>query len=217
MIIKEGLRNIKTFIFFSLGFFIIGGYFDFEFFYFLGVLFFIFTIFSFYFFRNPKRKIIIKENEILCPCDGKIIEIITEYNEILQQDCKVIRVFLSIFNVHVQRVPINGEIVKIEYKKGKFLPAMDKIAHIENEQNLVLFADTQDTYKKILCIQIAGLIARTIVMWKNIGEKVSIGDLYGMIKFGSQVDIYIPANVAIKVNQGQKIFGGLTILGNWDN
>jgi phosphatidylserine decarboxylase len=213
-IVKEGFRNIKFFAFWAVGFFVIGSFFVMPFLIFLSILFFILVLFSFYFFRNPDRKIEAKEDEILCPADGTVMEITEEYNQLLQQNCKVVRIFLSVFNVHVQRAPIDGKITCIQYKNGKFLPAMDPKAHIENEQNLVIFQN-ENPARKILCSQIAGLIARTIVMWKKEDDILQIGDLYGMIKFGSQVDVYMPTNVEIKVSLKQKVSGGKTILANW--
>ena len=213
-IVKEGFRNIKFFAFWGIGFFVIGSFFYSAFLLFLAMLSFIFMLFSFYFFRNPDRKIVANENEILCPADGVVMEITEEYNHLLDQNCKVVRVFLSVFNVHIQRAPIDGKITYIEYKTGKFLAAMNPRAHIENEQNLVVFQN-ENPAKKVLCSQIAGLIARTIVMWKKEEDVLKIGELYGIIKFGSQVDIYMPANVEIKVAVKQKVCGGLTVLGEW--
>jgi phosphatidylserine decarboxylase len=214
MIVKEGFRNIKFFLIISICFFIVGRAYSLEVFLFISSLFFIFSLFSVYFFRNPKRNIKVNDKYILCPADGKIMEIVEEYNEVLQTKCKVIRIFLSVFNVHVQRSPISGKIIKIDYKNGKFLPAMNPNAHIENEQNLVVF-ESNDGQKKIICSQIAGLIARNIVTWKNENDDVSMGELYGMIKFGSQVDIYIPENVQINVVKNQTVLAGETILAHW--
>ncbi len=215
MIVKEGLLIIKFFVFFSLGLFILANFFKIDFFYFLMILCLLFALFSCYFFRNPNRKIQANSNEIQSPCDGTVMEITEEFNEVLNEDCKVVRVFLSVFNVHVQRAPIAGKISLVNYKKGKFLPAMNKEAHIQNEQNLVVFND-EAMGRKILCIQIAGLIARKIVMWKKIHDDLKLGELYGMIKFGSQVDIYMPKNVKILVKKDQKILGGLTTIAEWE-
>lgn len=119
---------------------------------------------------------------------------------------------MSVFNVHVQRVPMSGIIKEVSYKKGKFLSAMNRLACIENEQNLVLFENGK---RKIICKQIAGLIARSIVFFKKKNDLVKAGDLFGMIKFGSQVDIYLPKELQLNVVEGQKIFAGETILAKW--
>lgn len=214
-IVKEGYKSIKFFLFFAIGFYIIGAFFVFLPFKILAFLCFAFSLFCFYFFRNPDIEINALENEIVSPCNGKVMEIVEEYNNVLEMQCKVIRIFLSVFDVHVQRTPIDGEIEYIEYKKGKFLAAMHPNAHIENEQNLVVFNDKEQK-RRVMCIQIAGLIARKIVMWTKRGDVLKKGDLYGMIKFGSQVDIYLPVNTDIKINEKQKIVAGKTIIAIWE-
>lgn len=214
-IVKEGHKNIKIFISLVLIFFIISQAFNLLFFNILSIICLALTLFSIYFFRNPKRLIVAGTNDILCPADGVIMEIAEENNEIIGK-CTVIRIFLSVFDVHVQRAPIDGIITKIEYKTGKFLPAMNPKAHIENEQNIVIFQDKNDSKKQVICNQIAGLIARTIVMWKKEQDTLNIGELYGMIKFGSQVDVYLPLDsTEIKIKQGQKVSAGTTLIANW--
>jgi phosphatidylserine decarboxylase len=209
-IVKEGLFLIKIFLMIALSSYVIGSYFNLRFLVIAAILFFLIAIFSVFFFRNPNRVITAKENEICSPADGTVMEITEEYNDWFKDDVKVIRIFLSVFNVHVQRAPIAGVIENIEYKEGKFLPAMDKRAHLENEQNSI-FIDGGNN-KKIICTQIAGLIARRIVMWKNEGSEVKQGELYGMIKFGSQVDIYLPKTAQVLVKVKDKVKAGTTII-----
>jgi phosphatidylserine decarboxylase len=179
---------------------------------FLSIITVFITIFSFFFFRNPQRYVNINDNNILSPADGTIMSIEDDNIKDLGK-VKVIRIFLSVLNVHIQRAPIGGIIGNIKYKTGKFLPAMNKKAHIENESNSVDFINSNG--RIIRCVQIAGIIARRIVMWKNETDYLRQGDLYGMIKFGSQVDIYVPYNVKILIEQKQKIKAGKTVIAQW--
>lgn len=122
-------------------------------------------------------------------------------------------IFLSIFNAHVQRAPIQGIIANVVYNKGKFLPAMHRKAHVENESMSLDFI--QHDGRKIRCMQIAGIIARRIVLWKKSDDGIQQGEVYGMIKFGSQVDISIPYDAEICVWPKQKVHAGTTILAQW--
>lgn len=211
-ILKEGYSVIIKFLFSALVLFFIGVYGNLYFFTGLSIVTFIFALFSCFFFRNPDRKADADNSDILAPADGKIMNIENEKLEDLGE-VKVIRIFLSVFNVHIQRAPMQSIIDNIVYKKGKFLPAMNEKAHIENEQNSIDFIKADG--KKIRCVQISGIIARRIVVWKNKGDYVNSSDLYGMIKFGSQVDIYIPKDAKILVSPKQKVKAGITILAKW--
>ncbi|OGS18284.1 MAG: phosphatidylserine decarboxylase [Elusimicrobia bacterium RIFOXYA2_FULL_40_6] len=174
----------------------------------LGVISWVLAGFCLYFFRDPNR-IVPKDNVmVLSPADGKVMEI-TEEN-----DKKIIRIFLSIFNVHIQRSPFSGTIKSIEYKPGKFLPAMSKNACIVNEQNIF----TIDTvYGEIEIRQIAGIIARRVVAWVKPGEAIEAGQRIGIIKFGSQVDICLPAKAEILVKASEKVKGGNSIIACMNN
>ncbi|MFH1715329.1 MAG: phosphatidylserine decarboxylase family protein [Elusimicrobiota bacterium] len=214
MVVKEGLVIIKFFIIIAAALYIIGKYFSFPFFIWISVICLLLALFSLYFFRNPKREIKADYNEICSPADGQILEITEEDNPHFDGRVKVIRIFLSIFNVHVQRAPINGVITEVIYTKGKFLPAMARYAHLENERNEVVIYNNE-TRQQIIVTQIAGIIARRIVMWKKVNDILAKGELFGMIRFGSQVDIYMPMNTEILVNRPDRVKAGETIIARW--
>jgi phosphatidylserine decarboxylase len=157
-----------------------------------------------YFFRDPKREISRGDNLVLSPCDGTVMEIVQE------NDFNVIRVFLSIFNVHLQRAPVAGVVKEVIYTKGKYLPAMDPKAHKVNEQNLIIIQAEKGIFK---VKQISGILARRIVCFVKPGDKIEPGQKIGFIKFGSQVDLYVPKSAEIEVKPGDKVHAGLTIFG----
>ncbi|MFC1512658.1 phosphatidylserine decarboxylase [bacterium] len=212
-IIKDGFFIIKVFLIAAASSYVIGRYFSLQFLVLAAGISLILALYSCYFFRNPKRVISVSENEICSPADGSVIDVTVEYNKYLGQETKVIRIFLSILDVHLQRAPIKGTIENMIYTEGKFLPAMGKDAHNENERNTIVI--TGEGSKKVACTQIAGFIARRIVMWKQIGDNVNTGDLYGMIKFGSQVNIHMPENVEVLVKTKDKVKAGETIIARW--
>lgn len=175
---------------------------------FLGIL----TFFVIWFFRNPEREIPAGEGVVVAPADGKIIEI-KEVDEerILKNQSLKISIFMNVFNVHVNRIPYSGKIVDILYNKGKFVSANKEKASLENEQNAVLLETPEG--KKILFVQIAGLIARRIACWVKKGDMVERGQRFGLIRFGSRVDIYLPLGVKLQVSLGDRTKAGTTILG----
>jgi len=168
-----------------------------------GVLLIIFAFFCVFFFRDPKIVVTQSEGAVLSPCNGTVMEVTEEGNE------KVIRVFLSIFSVHLQRSPVSGTVVSVTHKNGKFLAAWDKRAHVENEQNVFVIksADSIFTVR-----QIAGLVARRCVSWAGNGDVLEAGDKIGMIKFSSQVDLHMPGKTEITVKPGDKTKAGITIV-----
>ncbi len=169
------------------------------------------ALFSIYFFRNPTRRIPEGEDLVVSPADGKVIDIKkAEEKDPLTEDSLRVSIFLSIFDVHINRIPATGEVASIQYRPGKFLAAFDKRASEVNEQNSVLI-NSEKT--KILINQIAGLIARRIVCWVTEGDKVRKGEPYGLIRFGSRVDIFLPLKTDLKVRVGDRVRGGETILG----
>lgn len=169
-------------------------------------------IFLLCFFRNPKRTIPDSEGSVVAPADGKVVHVGECVNDQLSGDKTLkISIFMSIFNVHVNRIPISGKIVDVSYRKGKFFSAnLDKASPL-NEQNALLL-ETEDN-KRVLFIQIAGLIARRIVCWIGRGDDVTKGERFGLICFGSRVDIFLPVNTKLHVQVGQRVRGGETILG----
>ena len=169
-------------------------------------LFSILFVFILFFFRNPSRNIIINENVILSPCDGKVISINKSADNRTQ-----VYVFLSIFDVHRFRNPVAGKVLNTNYKKGKFNAAFDfKKSANENESNEVTY---ENSFKEVIKIrQIAGLIARRIICHIKTGDTVKQGNLYGLISFGSGCLIDIPSNYSLKIDQTSRIKAGETII-----
>ena len=167
-------------------------------------------LFVTWFFRDPERRIPNEPNVIVSPADGKITEIVTENEPINGKLCKRVTIFLSVFNVHVNRVPIEGTIEDIRYNPGKFLAAFNPKASMDNEQNLILINNGRT---HIFVKQIAGLIARRIVCWSKKGDHYESGQRYGLIRFGSRVDILLPENTKLSVACGDKVSGGKSIIG----
>lgn len=169
------------------------------------------SVFSLFFFRDFDRETPLDDNAIYSPGDGKVLEVgtLTE-GEYAGQ--RIIRIFLSVFDVHVQRSPANGAVRKIIYKKGLFLDARDPKAHVDNEQNTVVLDTSRGT---LVVKQIAGLIARRIVWWIKEGQKLAQGERYGLIRFGSQVDVIMPASTQPQVKVGDRVVGGETVLARW--
>jgi len=179
----------------------------------LGIITFIFTLFSFYFFRNPK----LKHNNfdksfIISPAYGRIVDIDLNYDK-LEGYSQKISIFLSPLDVHINYIPIAGIIEKIEYKRGKFAFAFTDKSSELNERNDIIIKDYKS--RRILVRQIAGTIARRIVWWIKNQDYVKSADKYGMIKFGSRVDILLPKEVDIKVKLADYVLGGQTIIGKW--
>ena len=167
----------------------------------------ILLIFTFYFFRDPERVVPIGNDILVSPADGLITNI-TEIKEGKKLYTKV-SIFLIIFNVHIQRLPISGEVTKVDYIEGKFINATLDKASDENER---LKITIKNGNKLIYVTQIAGLIARRIVNYVKPNENIKQGERYGIIKFGSRVDIEFPNNFKLLVNEGQQCIGGETII-----
>lgn len=181
----------------------------------LGIIALTILLFCIYFFRNPTRIIPDEDNVIIAPADGVVdaIEEVSPPSE-LEMDETIkwtrISIFLSVFNVHVQRIPFNGKITKLNYREGKFLNvSVDKYSKDNERQSCVL--ETKNGIE-IPFVQIAGLIARRIVCNLNIGDRVKKGDVYGIIRFGSRVDIYLPGEISSNVKIGQTMIGGETVI-----
>ena len=173
----------------------------------LFILSLILLIFTFYFFRDPERVVPIGDDILVSPADGLITNI-TETKEGKKTYIKV-SIFLSIFNVHIQRLPISGEVNKVDYIEGKFINATLDKASDENERLKITIKNGNNL---IFVTQIAGLIARRIVNYVKPNENINQGDRYGIIKFGSRVDIEFPNNFKLLVNEGQQSIGGETII-----
>jgi len=162
------------------------------------------AVFVAFFFRNPTREIPRDPNVIVSPADGRVVKVERVGN------VTKLSIFLSIFNVHVNRSPIAGRIEAIEYKKGKFKAAFNHAASVENERNVIMVSQGD---LKLVFIQIAGLVARRIVCWKKVGDMVEKGELIGLIRFGSRVDVLFPAGTEATVTRGMRVRGGATAIG----
>lgn len=168
--------------------------------------------FTLYFFRDPIRHLPekMKEGEIISPADGKIMMIEEiEENDFLKSKAKMIGIFLSPLNVHVNRIPVSGKVGFYQYIKGDYVVAFDHKSSERNERTVI---GIETAKFKLLFKQIAGFVARRIVCELRTGDNVVIGEKFGMIKFGSRVDVIIPENSIIKVSVNQKVTGGETIL-----
>ena len=168
------------------------------------------TLFILQFFRDPLRAKSSKKNVILSAADGKVIAIEKMTNPYTNKSSIKVSVFMNVFNVHSNKCPVDGKILEKYYYPGKFLNASLSKASLENERCAITI---QTKEKKIItCVQIAGLIARRILCYKDKGDEVKAGERYGFIKFGSRVDLYLPTNASIKVNLGQTVKNTETII-----
>jgi phosphatidylserine decarboxylase len=171
---------------------------------FLGAAALLFACFCAFFFRDPKVTIKGAGGSILSPCNGTVLEIAETENE------KILRVFLSIFDVHLQRSPVDGTVKSVEHKDGLFLAAWDPKAHSQNEQNII----TIETGRGVFVVrQIAGFLARRCVSWVKAGDVLRAGDRIGLIKFSSQVDLHLPKTAEIAVKPEDKVRAGITVVG----
>jgi phosphatidylserine decarboxylase len=177
-----------------------------------------FSLFSLYFFRDPERKCIQHDNLVISPSDGLItfigkVTIPEKFG--IQGEFLKISIFLSVFDIHVNRLPVSGTIKNIIYSPGKFISATNDKESDDNECNtLIIENKLQDT---IVTSQIAGLIARRIVCDIKKDEEAKIGERFGIIKFGSRMNVYVPLDYKISVIEGQRVIGGETILGFAEN
>ena len=178
----------------------------------LGLVLLLLTLFVLWFFRNPQRKTPEKEKLVISPADGKVIRIEeTASEEQPGKTCLKISIFMNIFNVHVNRIPYSGRVRFIRYRSGKFLSAnLDKASAL-NERNTVMVQT--DDGKEIITVQIAGLIARRIVCWLREGMQVRKGDRFGLIRFGSRLEVFLPLGSAILVEVGDRVRAGETPIG----
>ena len=168
-------------------------------------------LFIAFFFRNPERDIPTDELSLVSPADGVIMDVGRVFeDQFLNGESIRVRIFLSIFNVHVNRSPMVGKIVFRAYRPGKMIPAFKSDASELNEKN---FVGIQNKQLRVLVTQVTGFIARRIVCWVNIGDIVAKGERFGLIKFGSCTEIFVPTNVGIMVSPGDKVRGGISIIG----
>ncbi len=167
-------------------------------------------LFTAFFFRDPERLSPQDPHLVLSPADGKVVQVgPASSSSPLGEGSAQVSIFLSIFDVHVNRAPIGGRIAAVEYRPGAFLPAFDHEASLRNEQNSVTI---EDGSTRVVFKQIAGLIARRIVFRKKVDERVVAGERVGLIKFGSRVDVFLPAQFRVRVKRGDRVHGGTSVL-----
>jgi phosphatidylserine decarboxylase len=172
----------------------------------------ILTLFVSWFFRNPFRVVPQGSRVVVAPGDGKVIAIQEEFEPRFIKDRSIrISIFLNVFDVHINRVPCEGIIEDVQYQPGLFLVASKPDATLRNEQNALMIRTAQGA--KVLCVQVAGLIARRIVCWISPGDRAVRGERFGLIRFGSRMDTFFPVGTAVKVAVGDRVKGGETILG----
>ncbi|HEX6285774.1 MAG TPA: phosphatidylserine decarboxylase [Pyrinomonadaceae bacterium] len=173
----------------------------------VGLLFLLIALFMAYFFRDPKREPPGDLDVVVSPADGRVtrIELAADIDA-----PTLISIFLSPLDVHINRSPITGKIVDVVYSKGKFLMATNEKASLVNEQNALTIQGEKIT---VVCKQIAGILARRVVCWKSKGDQLKLGERFGMIKFSSRTDVLLPANVKVTVAEGDRVRGGVTVIG----
>lgn len=169
-------------------------------------------LFVLYFFRDPERRIPNQPGAVVSPADGLVVEVVDEPR--CERPGKRISIFLSIFDVHVNRAPVAGKISSMDYRPGKFMAAWKEKASDANEHNVITIATPCG---EITCKQIAGWVARRILCWTRIGDEVKLGQRIGMIRFGSRVDVWLPADAEILVQRGQHVAGGATQIARWQS
>jgi phosphatidylserine decarboxylase len=176
----------------------------------VGVVLVCLAAFVFYFFRDPERVIPGEPGAVVSPADGRVVVVTDEDHAGVPG--KRISIFLAIWNVHVNRSPAAGTIIKMDYRPGKFFAAMRARASLENEQNVISLSTASG---EMVFKQIAGLIARRVVCWKKTGDIVQRGERIGLVRFGSRVDLWVPRDAEILVALGDNVKGGSSVLARW--
>ena len=179
----------------------------------LGVLFGLLTLFTVYFFRDPARNPRVDERSVLTPADGRIVEVSPAQYPADPKGERAFKVsvFMSVLDVHVNRIPAAGKISEVTYHPGKFLVASLDKASEQNERN-ALTLETHDG-RRVVIVQVAGVIARRIACWVRQGDEVQAGQRFGLIRFGSRLDVYLPADSRITAAPGQRVRAGETVIG----
>lgn len=164
-----------------------------------------------YFFRNPERTIPLDDSVLVSPADGTVQEVVPlDGDDFVKEPCNKVVIFLSVFNVHVNRSPIAGEIKCQKYVCGRFKPAYKDTVGFENERHMI---GIENDRLRVTVTQIAGILARRIVSWVTLDDVLEKGERYGLIRFGSCTEIVMPRNVDVLVKKGDKVIGGETIIG----
>ena len=168
------------------------------------------ALFVLQFFRDPPREVPGDAKTVVSPADGRIVAVEKAHDPYVDRDTIKVSVFMNVFNVHSNRVPVDGQVKQIFYNAGSFVNAALDKASTENERN-ALWIRT-DAGADVTCVQVAGLIARRILCYAKAGDKLQRGQRYGFIRFGSRVDVYLPPNARINVALGDKVYAASTVL-----
>jgi phosphatidylserine decarboxylase len=168
------------------------------------------ALFVLQFFRDPARQIPGDARTVVAPADGRIVAVEKAEDPYLKRQSTKVSVFMNVFNVHSNRSPVDGEVRQAWYDAGSFLNAALDKASVENERNALWLR--ADAGQDVTCVQIAGLIARRILCYVKAGDRLKRGDRFGFIRFGSRVDLYLPGEARVKVELGQKVYAGSTIV-----
>jgi len=177
----------------------------------LSVLLLLLAAFMAYFFRDPKRTVPGETGLVVSPADGRVTRV-EKISAGEGASPTVVSIFLSPFDVHVNRAPIAGTVVDVTYTKGRFTAATSDNASLVNEQNALTIRGEQLT---VVCKQIAGVLARRIVCWKKPGDSLGLGERFGLIKFGSRTDLVLPPEVDVVVSVGERVSGGVSVIGRY--
>jgi phosphatidylserine decarboxylase len=162
-----------------------------------------------FFFRDPRRVAPTDPDVVVAPADGRVTRV-RQVDAGHEDSATLVSIFLSPLDVHINRSPIAGEITDVSFTRGKFLTAMNEKASLVNEQNALTIRGDRIT---VVCKQVAGILARRIICWKRAGERVALGERFGLIKFSSRTDVVLPHNVEVLITEGARVQGGTTIIG----
>jgi len=176
----------------------------------LGIVFLLLGAFVSWFFRDPERTVPADPSAVVAPADGRVLEIVPEH--LADRPGQRMSIFLAIWNVHVNRAPVAGRISDVQYRPGRFHMAMRSEASAQNEQNVIHLETPRG---EIVFKQIAGWVARRVILWKKPGETVGRGERVGIVRFGSRVDLWLPPEAQIVVKPGDHVAGGSSIVARW--
>jgi phosphatidylserine decarboxylase len=170
------------------------------------------TLLVAWFFRNPARVVPQGPRLVVAPGDGKVIAIEEEFEPRFLKDRSIrVTIFLNVIDVHINRIPCDGVVEDVQYQPGVFLVASKPEATLKNEQNALMIRTSEGA--KVLCVQVAGLIARRLVCWVSAQDRAIRGERFGLIRFGSRMDTFLPIGTSLRVAEGDRVKGGETILG----
>jgi len=180
-----------------------------------SIPFWIIALFVLQFFRDPPRAVPGDAKTVVSPADGRIVAVEKAHDPYLDRETVKVSVFMNVFNVHSNRAPVDGEVKQVWYSAGSFVNAALDKASTENERNALWIR--ADAGADVVCVQVAGLIARRILCYVKAGDKLARGQRYGFIRFGSRVDVYLPPNARVQAALGDKVYASSTVLASLDS